>query len=111
MVDGQSSTSGQSGQNAQTGQDRRNAANAENAPNAPNARGFKPFGSPPPFDFDDYKDTFDIWKEKWSIFINLSTIDTALPVDDCKRYMASTLKSCLSTPALQAVLSMGLTAA
>lgn len=70
---------------------------------------FKPYGTPPPFDFDDYKDTFDLWHEKWKIFLTLSTINTSVPPGERKSYRATTLKSCLSTTALQAVLSMGLT--
>ena len=85
------------------------SSSSTSPPNTQNARAFKPFGTPPPFDFDDYKDSFAIWEEKWKIFLDLSTINTALPAGERKEYRASTLKSCLSTSALQAVLSMGLT--
>ena len=73
------------------------------------AQQFKPFGTPPAFDIEEYRDSFDIWQKKWEIFITLSTINTALPQADRKLYKAHTLLSCFSTATLQAVLSMGLT--
>ena len=78
------------------------------APAAP-AIGFKPYGSPPQFDFDEFKDTFELWHRKWNIFLALSTIDSVLPEADRPLYKANTLLSCLSTSSLQTVLSMGLT--
>ena len=72
---------------------------------------FKPYGKPPLFDFDEYKDSFELWNKKWEIFLSLSTIDTALEEGARGLYKAHTLLSCLSTEALQAVLSMGLTEA
>jgi len=39
---------------------------------------FRPYGNPPPFNLDEYKDSFDIWAAQWSICIKLSTIDTVL---------------------------------
>ena len=69
--------------------------------------GFKPYGTPPPFNFDEFKDTFDIWKRKWNIFLALSTVDSALPEAERPKHKAQTLLS--STTTLQAVLSMGLT--
>lgn len=39
---------------------------------------FKPYGKPPPFDFEEYKDSFELWNKKWEIFLNLPIIDTAL---------------------------------
>ena len=42
---------------------------------AANARPFRPYGTPPPFDMDDYKDSFEIWHAQWDIFLELSTIN------------------------------------
>jgi hypothetical protein len=70
---------------------------------------FKPYGKPLPFDLEEYKDSFDLWHKKWTIFLSLSTIDSALDEDQRDVYKAHTLLSCLSTDTLQAVLSMGLT--
>ena len=70
-------------------------------------KGFKPYGKPPSFDFDDYKDTFEVWKTKWDIFLTLSTINTSLPVAERPKYKAQTILSCLSNSTLQAILSMG----
>ncbi|KZS02453.1 Uncharacterized protein APZ42_000502, partial [Daphnia magna] len=70
---------------------------------------FKPYGKPPPFDLDEYKDSFELWHKKWKIFLSLSTIDSELDAGDRGLYKAHTLLSCLSTDTLQAVLSMGLT--
>jgi hypothetical protein len=70
---------------------------------------FKPYGKPPPFDLDEYKDSFELWHKKWTIFLSLSTIDSALDAGQRAVYKAHTLLSCLSTDTLQAVLSMGLT--
>jgi hypothetical protein len=69
---------------------------------------FKPYGTPPPFDLDEYKDSFELWHKKWTIFLSLSTIDSALDAAHRDLYKAHTLLSCLSTDTLQAVLSMGL---
>ena len=81
---------------------------------------FKPYGTPPHFDLDEYKDSFELWHKKWTIFLSLSTIDSALDAAhrDLGSYSrqgkagdkADTLLSCLSTDTLQAVLSMSLTA-
>lgn len=70
---------------------------------------FKPYGKPPPFDLEEYKDFFDLWHKKWTIFLSMSTIDSALDAGERAVYKAHTLLSCLSTDTLQAVLSMGLT--
>ncbi len=75
------------------------------------ARPFKPHGTPPPFDLDEYKDSFELWSKKWQIFLTLSTIDSALEEDARPTYKAHTLLSCLSDSTLQAVLTMGLTEA
>jgi hypothetical protein len=32
------------------------------------ARAFKPYGSPPTFDLDEFKDSFELWHAKWKIF-------------------------------------------
>jgi hypothetical protein len=58
------------------------------APAAP-ARPFRPYGTPPPFDMDDYKDSFEIWHAQWDIFLELSTINTALDPADQPRYKAN----------------------
>ena len=73
------------------------------------ARPFKPYGTPPPFDLDNYKDTFELWHKRWKLFLALSTIDTALEEDERAVYKAQTLLTSLSEPTLHAVLSMGLT--
>jgi hypothetical protein len=68
----------------------------------------KPNGSPPLFDFDEYKDSFELWQRQRIIFLPLSSIDTALPKVDCVSYKANFLLSCLSKPILQAICTMGL---
>ncbi|XP_032791630.2 uncharacterized protein LOC116928637 [Daphnia magna] len=54
-----------------------------------NVRPFRPYGTPPPFDMDDYKDSFEIWQAQWKIFLELSTIDTALDAAERPRYKAN----------------------
>ncbi|KZS06702.1 Uncharacterized protein APZ42_029750, partial [Daphnia magna] len=71
-------------------------------------KAFKPYGTPPPFDFDEYKDSFELWQRQWSIFMALSTINTSLPQTDRSSYTANILLSCLSKPTLRAICSMGL---
>ena len=72
---------------------------------------FKPYGTAPEFDLDDYKDTFEIWKEQWEIYLALSTISTGITDADArKEYTANVLKSRLSKATLQVVLRSGLTA-
>ncbi|KAI9555009.1 hypothetical protein GHT06_020302 [Daphnia sinensis] len=68
-------------------------------------RAFKPYGSPPPFDLEAERDSFPVWEERWNIFLALSTIDEALDPAARPAYKTNQLKSCLSTPTLQAVLS------
>jgi hypothetical protein len=46
------------------------------------ARAFKPYGSPPRFNLDEFKDTFELWHCQWKIFLALSTIDTVLEKDE-----------------------------
>ena len=75
------------------------------------SRAFRPYGTRPPFDLDDYKDSFDLWEHQWINFLELSTIDTALDEGLRPKYKASMLKSCLSKHTLFAVLSSGLTSA
>lgn len=75
------------------------------------ARPFKPYGTPPVFDFDEYKDAFSLWFHQWETFLALSTINTALPVAERAEYKKNVLFSCLSKPTLHAVLTMGLSAA
>ncbi|XP_046653821.1 uncharacterized protein LOC124344350 [Daphnia pulicaria] len=72
-------------------------------------RAFKPYGSPPPFDLEAERDSFGVWEEGWKIFLALSTIDEVLDAAARPAYKTNQLKSCLSTPTLQAVLSAGLT--
>ena len=36
---------------------------------------FKPYGKAPPFDLDEYNDSFELWHKKWTIFLSLSTTD------------------------------------
>jgi hypothetical protein len=69
-------------------------------------KSFKPYGSPPMFDLDDSKDSFELWHAQWNIFLALTTIDTALDEDDCPGYKISMLVSCLSKDTT--VLCMGL---
>ncbi|KZS02854.1 Uncharacterized protein APZ42_034560 [Daphnia magna] len=76
-----------------------------------NVRPFRPFGTPPPFDMDDYKDSFEIWQAQWKIFLELSTIDTALDAAERPRYKANVLKSCMSKSTLTALLTFGMSAA
>ena len=78
---------------------------------AANARPFRPYGTPPPFDMDDYKDSFEIWHAQWDIFLELSTINTALDPADQPRYKANILKSCMSKSTLTALLTSGMSAA
>ncbi|KZR96021.1 Uncharacterized protein APZ42_009877, partial [Daphnia magna] len=70
---------------------------------------FKPYGSPPRFDLDEYKDSFELWHQQWKIFLALSTIDSVLEDDERPAYKTNILLSCLSKETLQAVMSMGLT--
>ena len=72
---------------------------------------FKPYGTPPSFDLDEYKDNFELWKEQWDVYIALSTIDTELPQNDRPAYKANLLKHSLSKSTFQALLRSGLTAA
>ena len=72
---------------------------------------FKPYGTPPAFDLDEYKDNFELWKEQWDVYIALSTIDTELPQNDRPAYKANLLKHSLSKSTFQALLRSGLTAA
>jgi len=30
---------------------------------------FKPYGKAPPLDLDEYKDSFELWQKKWTIFL------------------------------------------
>jgi hypothetical protein len=89
------------------------AAAANAAPQQPIVnppRAFKPYGSPPPFDLEAERDSFGVWEERWKIFLALSTIDEVLDAAARSAYKTNQLKSCLSTPTLQAVLSARLTA-
>ncbi|KAI9550725.1 hypothetical protein GHT06_006522 [Daphnia sinensis] len=70
---------------------------------------FKPYGSPPRFDLDEYKGSFVLWHQQWKIFLALSTIDIVLDDDERPAYKTNILISCLSKETLQAVMSMGLT--
>ena len=71
-------------------------------------KAFKPYGTPPPFDFDEYKNSFELWQRQLSIFMALSTINTSLPQADRSSYTANILLSCLSKPTMRAICSMGL---
>ncbi len=64
---------------------------------------FRPYGSPPAFDLDEYKDSFEIWEAQWEIFLELSTINTVLLEADRPKYKANILKSCLSKSTLTAL--------
>ncbi|XP_045031521.1 uncharacterized protein LOC116920640, partial [Daphnia magna] len=80
------------------------------APAAANTRPFRPYGTAPPFDMDDYKDSFEIWHAQWDIFLELSTINTALDAADQPRYKANVLKSCMSKSTLTVLLTSGMSA-
>ena len=69
---------------------------------------FRPYGTPPPLDLDEYKDSFELWESQWETFIFLSNIDTGLESSLRLQYKANILKSCLSKNTLAAVLSSGL---
>ena len=70
---------------------------------------FKPNGTAPPFDLEEYRDTFSVWKMKWNVFIRLSNIDEVLEQTRRAQYKADVLISCLSPTTLHTVMSMGLT--
>jgi hypothetical protein len=72
-------------------------------------KAFKPYGSPPRFDLDEYKDSFELWHQQWNIFLALSTIDSVLEDDERPAYKTNNLLSCLSKETLQAVMFVGLT--
>jgi len=72
---------------------------------------FKPYGKPPHFDLDEYKDSFELWEAQWEIFLDLSTINTALDAADRPKYKAQLLKGSMSKTTLAAILSSGMTAA
>ena len=74
------------------------------------AKPFRPYGTPPAFDLDEYKDSFEIWEAQWDIFLELSTINTGLPENERPRYKANILKSCLSKSTLTALLTSGMSA-
>ena len=42
------------------------------------AQSFQPYSTPPPFDLDDYRDTFETWELQWKFFLQLSNIDTGV---------------------------------
>lgn len=73
-------------------------------------RPFKPNGTAPPFDLEEYKDTFPVWKMKWDVYLRLSNIDEDLEQARRAQYKADVLISCLSPTTLHTVMSMGLTA-
>ena len=70
---------------------------------------FKPNGTAPPFDLEEYRDTFSVWKMKWDVFIRLSNIDEVLEQARRAQYKADVLISCLSPTTLHTVMSMELT--
>ena len=72
-------------------------------------RPFKPNGTAPPFDLEEYRDTFSVWKMNWDVFIRLSNIDEVLEQARRAQYKADVLISCLSQTMLHTVMSMGLT--
>ena len=70
---------------------------------------FKPFGTPPQLDLDEYKDSFEIWEKKWKVFLAISTIDSSLKPEERGAYKCNTLMSCMTTATLRTVMTMGLT--
>ena len=66
---------------------------------------FRPYGSPPPFDLDEYKDSFESWEIQWNLFIQLSNIDICIETTAQAKYKAAILKTCLSRNTLTAVQS------
>ena len=71
-------------------------------------KAFKPYGSLPRFDLDEYKDSFELWHQQWKNFLALKTIDTVLDGDERPAYTNYILLSCLSKETLQAAMSVGL---
>lgn len=57
---------------------------------------FKPYGSPPAFDLDEYKDTLELREKQWEVFLALPMIDTVLPQNKHASYKRNILLSCLS---------------
>lgn len=70
-------------------------------------RQFKPYGTPPLFDLDEYKDTFEVWYQQWTLFLAPFTIDTVLDDHLRSEYKKTILLSCLSNATLTTVLNMG----
>ena len=62
---------------------------------------FKPYGKPPPFDLEEYKDSFELWEKQWEVFLALWTIDSTLAAADRPAYKRNILLSCLSKETLQ----------
>ena len=57
---------------------------------------FKPHGQAPHFDLEAEKESFDVWKTQWDLFIALSTIKEVIPIAQQEKYMATLLLSILS---------------
>ena len=64
---------------------------------------FKPHGQAPHFDLEAEKESFDVWKTQWDLFIALSTIKEVIPIAQQEKYMATLLLSILSPNTLKAV--------
>lgn len=74
------------------------------------AKPFKPYGHPPPFDLDEYKDDFETWEDHWTRYLRLSTINEIVPAIEQPRYKADMLMTCLSQTTFKIIKSSGLTA-
>ena len=72
---------------------------------------FRPYGNPPAFDLEEYKDAFEAWEAQWKLFLRLSNIDIGVEVSARPSYKANIIKSCLSRHTLTALKRSGLTEA
>ncbi len=73
-------------------------------------RRFKPYGKTPPFDLDEYKDSFKLWEKHWEVYLALSTIDSVLEANARPAYKKNVLLSCMSNQSLRTLLNKSLTA-
>jgi len=81
------------------------ATAAVNAMMVKQPKPFKPHGQAPHFDLEAEKDSFDVWKTQWDLFIALSTIKEVVPGPQQEKYTATLLLSSLSPNTLKAVVN------
>jgi len=72
---------------------------------------FRPYGNPPAFDLEEYKDAFEAWEAQWKVFLRLSNIDTGVEASARPSYKANIIKSSLSRHTLTVLERSGLTEA